>query len=308
MSTRSPQCRPTVIAGGLAVAALLSTACGGSDSTSSTSPQKPASGGVQQETSLAGKVPAAFKKDGKITVATSPSYAPMEFYATDNKTIIGVDPDLGRAIGQVLGVPFAFQRAGFDGIIPGLAGGRYELSMSSFTDNKQREKAVDFVTYFSAGTSMMVRQGNPEQLATSDDSLCGKTVAAAKGTVQIDADIPARSRKCRAAGKPAVQPLGFPDSAGPNLALSSGRADAVLADSPVAQYIAKKSNGRLEVVGASYENAPFGIAIPKTAGSMKEAVRGALAKLIADGTYRQILTKWGVDQGGITTPTVNGAQ
>ncbi len=249
-------------------------------------------------------VPAAIKSKGTLTVATDASYAPNEFYDTDNKTIIGMDIDLVKAIGETLGLKVNVVQASFDSIIPGLASGKYDLSVSSFTDNKEREKTVNFVTYFSAGTSLMVKSGNPDKLSV--DELCGTKIAVEKGTVQEDPDITDRSKKCVADGKKAITPLVFPDQNGANLALSSGRAQGVLADSPVIDYAAKQSSGAFEVVGKSYDNAPYGIAIPKTTG-LDEPVLAAVKKLISDGTYTSVLKKWGVEDGAITDPKINGA-
>jgi polar amino acid transport system substrate-binding protein len=249
-------------------------------------------------------VPAAIKSKGTLTVATDPSYAPNEFFDTDNKTIIGMDVDLAKAIGQTLGLKVNVVKADFAGIIPGLASGKFDLSLSSFTDNKVREKTVDFVTYFIAGTSLMVKQGNPDKL--TPDTLCGKKVAVEKGTVQEDPDIPTRSKACKTAGKAAITPLVFPDQSGANLALSSGRADAVLADSPVADYAAKQSGGQFEITGSSYDTAPYGIAVPKTTG-LTQPVLQAVKKLMSDGAYTSILKKWGITNGAITDPKINGA-
>ncbi len=80
----------------------------------------------------------------------------------------------------------------------------------------------------------------------------------------------------------------------------------MLADSPVADYAAKQSNGQFEIVGSSYDTAPYGIAIPKTNG-LTQPIQQALKKLISDGTYTTILKKWGIDDGAITNPQVNGA-
>lgn len=305
--------RTAPIVCGLAAVALGLAACGGGSSAGGGSGSGSGSKGKgtvpasQKDTKLAKLVPASVVKNGQIIVATDPSYAPNEFFATDNKTIIGMDPDMGKAIGQVLGVKFTFVKAGFDSIIPGLASGRYGLGMSSFTDNKEREKTVDFVTYLSAGTALMVKKGNPEHLSAADQSLCGKKVAVEKGTVQEDPDIPGRTKKCQAAGKGAVQALVYPDQNGANLALSTGRADAVLADSPVAEYAAKQSNGQFVITGSSYDNAPYGIAVPKTSGTLKDAIKGALDAMIADGTYKKVLAKWGITEG-ISSPQINGAQ
>jgi polar amino acid transport system substrate-binding protein len=278
--------------------ALTLAACG--SSSSSTTPS--ASTSATADSSIT--VPAAFKSKGTLTVATDPSYAPNEFIGSDNKTITGMDIDLANAIGSTLGLKVDVKNAVFDSIIPGLASGRYDLSLSSFTDSKEREKTVDFVTYFSAGTSLMVAKGNPDKL--TPDALCGAKIAVEKGTVQEDPDIPTKTKACKAAGKAAVTPLVFPDQSAANLALSSGRAQGVLGDSPVIEYQVKQSNGAFELSGTSYDTAPYGIAIPKDNG-LAQPVLAALKKLIANGTYKSILTKWGIADGGITDPQINGA-
>ncbi len=287
----------------LASAALLAAGC-------ASNPANTPAGGSSQSASAGSDpkslVPAAVKAKGTLIVASDPSYAPNEFFDTDGKTIIGMDTELAKAIGQRLGLNVTIQNVTFDSIIAGLAAGKYDLGMSSFTDTKEREQTVDFVTYFSAGSSLMVKAGNPDKLATTDLSLCGKTIAVEKGTVQEGTDIPADTAKCKAAGKAGVKTLSFDDQNGANLALSSGRADAVLADSPVADYAAKQSGGKFDISGEPYGTAPYGIAIPKGNG-MSQAVLAALKALMADGTYTQILTKWGVKDGAITSPVINGA-
>jgi polar amino acid transport system substrate-binding protein len=283
--------------------ALLATACASNPANSSSSGASSSASAGSDPKSL---VPSAIKAKGTLVVAADASYAPNEFFDTDGKTIIGMDADLAKAIGQELGLNVTLQNVTFDSIIPGMAAGKYDLGMSSFTDTKAREQTVDFVTYFSAGSSLMVKTGNPENLSTSDTSLCGKKVAVEKGTTQEQTDIPADNQKCSAAGKPAITPLSFDDQNGANLALSSGRADGVLADSPVAAYAAKQSNGQFMIVGQPYGTAPYGIAIPKGNG-MAQAVLAAVKALMANGTYNQILTKWGIQSGAITNPVINGA-
>ncbi|HEU5428475.1 MAG TPA: ABC transporter substrate-binding protein [Actinocrinis sp.] len=290
----------------LAAAALLAAGCASNPATTS-----PGSGSGSSASASAGNdpkslVPADVKSKGTLIVAADASYAPNEFFASDGKTIIGMDADLAQALGQELGLKVTVQNVTFDSIITGLAANKYDLGMSSFTDTKEREKAVDFVTYFSAGSSLMVKTGNPEGLKPNDVSLCGKTIAVEKGTTQESTDIPADTKTCTTAGKPAVKGLSFDDQNGANLALSSGRADGVLADSPVAAYAAKQSAGKFIIAGTPYGTAPYGIAIPKGNG-MSNAVLAALKVLISNGTYTQILTKWGIQDGAITNPVINGA-
>ncbi|MEV5752155.1 ABC transporter substrate-binding protein [Actinoallomurus sp. NPDC052308] len=302
-------------------AALAMSACG----SSKTEGGAPAGGknvgdifsSIKQDPKLNAMLPANIKSAGKFTVAADPSYAPNEFFDTDNKTIIGFDVDLGKALGKKLGVEFTFQQAGFDAIIPGITSGKYNLGMSSFTDNTEREKVVDFVTYYTAGSSLMVKKGNPQGLKPDDLSLCGKKVAVEKGTVQLDElsatiddkkGLGARTKKCKDAGKPAPIAQPYPDQAGANLALSTARADAVLADSPVIDYAAKQSNGQFEVSGAAYDTAPYGIAVGKNLGQSKDAILAALKALQSEGTYNKILEKWGIQDGANTNPVINGAK
>jgi polar amino acid transport system substrate-binding protein len=136
--------------------------------------------------------------------------------------------------------------------------------------------------------------------------LCGRSVSVEKGTTEQE-EAGAQSKKCTAAAKKAVTVLVYPDQNGANLAISTGRAELGMADSPVAAYQVKQSGGAFALLGETYGAAPYGLAIPKTSG-MSTPVLAALKVLIANGTYKQILTKWGVQAGAISTPVLNGAK
>ncbi|ALG15715.1 ABC transporter substrate-binding protein [Kibdelosporangium phytohabitans] len=251
---------------------------------------------------LAALLPAEIKADGKILIGQDQSYPPNEF--VENDKVVGMDVDLGKAIGQKLGVTVEYQNTAFDGIIAGLASGRYEAAMSSLTINADRLKEVDMVSYFSAGTSGAVLKGNPDKLTL--DTLCGKNIAVQKGTVQVE-DLEARTAKCKQAGQPDINVQQFQNQTDANLALSSKRVQGMLADSPVVDYALKMTNGQLEQFGQVYDSAPYGLALPKGKGEYAKAVQGAIQALIEDGTYKKILEKWGVQQGAVTKSEVNPA-
>jgi polar amino acid transport system substrate-binding protein len=297
-----PWLRPRIFIVGVAVLALAVVAgCGGGGKKSTTSA---AISKVSRNAKIAGEVPAAIKKKGTLTVAADATYPPNEFTAPNGKTVIGVDADLAAALSKVMGLKAKLQNATFDSIIPGLAAKKYDLGMSSFTDTREREKTVDFVTYYTVFTSFFVKKsGGPTINGLAD--LCGHKVGVEKGTTQQD-DATKQSGKCKAAGKPPVKVLVFPDQNGVNLALSSGRAQVDMADSPVAAYVVRKSNGQFKLTGRNYGPFPYGIAIPKGTGMVKP-VRDALNVLIAKGTYLAILKKWGIQVGAIKHPKVNGA-
>jgi polar amino acid transport system substrate-binding protein len=298
----------TVLAAAICVAAIAG--CGSSNSSSSSS-----SGGGSSSTTASSSssgadaavvklVPSALKSKGTLTVAADASYAPNEFFASDGHTVIGMDADLAKALGAAMGLKVDVKNATFDSIIPGLAASKYDMGASSFTDTKEREKTVDFVDYFSAGTSFYTKaQGGVSINGLAD--LCGHTVAVEKATTQLD-DATAQSAKCKQAGKPGVTVLTFTDQNGANLALSSGRAQIVMADSPPAAYAVQKSGGQFKLVGQTYGTAPYGLALPKNSGTAP-AVLAALKVLMKNGTYSSILSHWGVQNGAISTPKINGA-
>jgi polar amino acid transport system substrate-binding protein len=145
--------------------------------------------------------------------------------------------------------------------------------------------------------------GGPAVQSLAD--LCGHSVAAEKGTTQ-QADAQSQASKCKAAGKAAVTVQVYNDQNAVNLALSSGRAQVAMADSPVAEYQVKQSKGMFKLSGPSYANAPYGIAIPKNSGMTKPVLAG-IKHLMADGTYTQILKKWGLQTGAIDNPGINKA-
>jgi polar amino acid transport system substrate-binding protein len=217
---------------------------------------------------------------------------------------VGMDADLAKALGAVMGLKVNLTNETFDGIIPGLDTGKYDVGMSSFTDTKEREKTVDFVTYFQAGTSFYEKaEGGPT--ITDLASLCGLKVAVEKGTTQQD-DATKQGKKCVKAGKETVTVDTFPDQNGANLALQSGHDQVGMADSPVAAYQVQQSDGAFQLAGQAYGVAPYGIALPKDNG-MAPAMLAALKELMKNGAYTQILAKWGVQSGAITKPVINGA-
>jgi polar amino acid transport system substrate-binding protein len=289
-------------ASSLAVVALAGVAvggCGNGGTSSAATPSK-----VAVDSTVASEVPAAVKKKGTLVVAADATYPPNEFIGSDGHTVVGMDPDLAHELGKVMGLKVKAVNATFDSIIPGLAANKYDLGMSSFTDTKAREKTVDFVTYFSAGTSFYVKaQGGPTINSLRD--LCGHTVAVEKGTTQAT-DATNQSKSCTAGGKSGVKVLVFPDQNGANLAISSGRAQVGMADSPVADYQVHKSGGRFKLVGATYGTAPYGIAIPKSSG-MDRPILDALKVLMKKGDYQAIMRHWGLQAGAISNPAINAA-
>ena len=274
-------------------------ACGEESGGTDTGAGAPAASAAA-DAALAAKVPAEIKSAGKIIIGTDSSYAPSEFLDTDGKTVIGFDVDLFNAVAAKLGLTTDWQSAKFDAIIPGVSSGKYNIGVSSFTVNAERMKQATMVSYFNAGTQWAAKAG----ATINADDACGKKIAVQVGTVQLD-DLTARSKKCTDAGKPAITIDQYQAQSDATNAVVSGKDEAMLADSPVCAYAVKQTNGQLALVGEIYDSAPYGYVLPKAQADFGDAIKQALAALIADGTYKTILTKWGVEAGGITDPAVN---
>jgi polar amino acid transport system substrate-binding protein len=273
------------------------TACGEESGDAGSTTTVPS---ASADTSLADKVPAEIKAAGKLTIGTDASYAPSEYLDADGKTIIGFDVDLFNAVAQKLGLTTEWQAATFDSIIPGVGTGKYNVGVSSFTVNAKRIKEATMVSYFSAGTQWAAKAG----ASITPDDACGKKIAVQTATVQVD-DITARSKKCTGAGKPKITIDQYQAQSDATNAVVTGKDDAMLADSPVCAYAVKQTNGQLALVGDIYDSAPYGYVLPKAQADFGAAIEAALKALIADGTYKTILTKWGVEAGAVTDPAVN---
>ena len=285
---------------GLAVAVALTTSVAACGSESGNGTGSAPVSSASADTGLADKVPADIKAAGKLVIGTDSTYAPSEFLDTDGKTVIGFDVDLFNAVGQKLGLTTEWQSAKFDSIIPGVTSKKYAAGVSSFTINKDRLKQVTMVSYFNAGTQWAAKTG----ATISPDDACGKKIAVQTSTVQAD-DIAARSKKCTGAGKAKITVDQYQAQSDATNAVVTGKDDAMLADSPVCAYAVKQTNGQLALVGDIYDSAPYGYVLPKAQTEFGSAIELALEALIADGTYKSILTKWGVEAGGITDPAVN---
>ena len=296
----------------LALVVVLAAGCGSSSNkasstttTAATASTGTASTTTPVDTKIAAEVPAAIKSKGTLIVAANPHYAPNEFIGSDAKTIVGMDPDLAKTLAAVMGLKVKVVSASFKTIIPGVSSGKFDLGMSSITDTRQREKVVDFVTYFESGTTFFTNATGGLVIPKGLADLCGRSVAVGSGTTGHE-DATNQSAKCKSAGKSPIKIFVYPNQSAVSLGVKKGRGVVGIADYPVAAYLVVKSNGQFTLTGPVYNVAPYGIAIPKGNG-MAKPVLDALKVLMANGTYKAILTRWYVSSGAITNPQINGA-
>lgn len=284
----------------ISIAALGLTACTNASKDGATAADtKSSSNAVAVDKTAASLVPQSIKAKGMLTVAMDASYAPFEYFDTDNKTIIGFDADLSTAAAQKLGLKVKHVNAGFDTILPGLTSGKYDMGESAFSVTPERAKSVDFVAYLSSGSGIAVKPGNPEGLKMDPASLCGHKIAAQKGSTQGIQQLPDISKQCVANGSKAVVIQLYPSQNEANLAVTSGRADAVMADSVSLSYQGKLAGGKFELApGDDYAPADIGIALPK-GSALKPALEAAVKSVVADGTFAKLLKKWAIPSSSV---------
>jgi polar amino acid transport system substrate-binding protein len=247
-------------------------------------------------------------KAGTLTVCSDTSYPPQEYLDASQKPI-GADIDLISAVGQKLGLTVVIKSTDFNAIIPALTSGTCDIIISAQTITTDRQAQVDMVPYFQAGQSFVVLKGNPESIKTVDD-LCGKTVAAEDGTVEAmhingTGDYKAAdglSQQCVAKGKKAITLKTFTADTDALLALQAGTVSAHFTDEPVAGYEVVNGGGKFEMVpDLNLERGPEGISVGKNHNGLRDAIKATLNGMIADGSYMQILTKWGIQSGAVTS-------
>ncbi|MDH6137767.1 polar amino acid transport system substrate-binding protein [Kitasatospora sp. MAA4] len=301
---------------------LLLTACGGGSgqatapvpsSAAAVAPFTIAGVRITEDAALHAVLPDAIKQSGQVRVASDIPYAPFEMYrGAGGGAMTGLDYDMGQALGARLGVRFTFQAQKFDGIVPAIGAGRYDVAISAMTDSRQREQVLDFVDYSVSGTGILVAKGNAARITTLDD-LCGQKAAVESGTSQQTL-LSAHQSACRAAGKGEVTIQAFPKNSDAELALSSGRVVADVMDKPAAGWTARTADGgsAFEVVEdpsavRGYLATPNGIAVSRSIPGLADAIQRALQSLIDDGTLTKIFDQYGASSITVKQATKNGA-
>ncbi|WP_328398891.1 ABC transporter substrate-binding protein [Nocardia sp. NBC_00416] len=257
---------------------------------------------VRTVDALAARVPPDVAAAGEVVVGVNVPYQPNE-YRDRHGAIVGFDIDLMDAVTAVLGIRARYTESAFEKIIPAVQAGTNDIGMSSITDSVEREEQVDFVTYFSAGVQWAQRTGHP----VDPENACGRRVAVQATTVEHIEEVPAKSERCVAAGKDPIIIDAFDEQSAVTNALVLGQVDAMSADSPVAAYAIKRTDGKIEPAGPVFDSAPYGWAVPK-GSPLGPVLRDAVQYLMDNGQYRKITENWGVQAGALRTSVINGAR
>ena len=257
--------------------------------------------GIEYQEDIAALLPEEIRARGELVNGAELSYAPGEFLS--NGKAVGYDIDLLTALGIVFGLKTRTESAVFSQIIPAV-GSKYDVVISGFTVNEERLQTVTMVSYFEAGISYAVKKGNPYSI--DPHKLCGKRPAVQVGSYQEEIALAADER-CRAEGQRPVDVLAYANNSDAVTNVAGGKADVLIADSPVTSYAIARSRGSLEQVGDVEESALNGIVVKKGEDQLAEALRAAVQHLIDTGALRTIMSAWGNDAGLIEKAEVKKA-
>ena len=269
-----------------AVGALVLSACGSSNSSDSSSTSA-AAGGATVSASSGPDVDAAkaaLIAPGTLTMCTQLAYKPFEFQEGDQ--VVGMDVDLVTLAADALGVQVAIIDTPFEGIQSGevTATGKCDLSAAGMTINDARSKVILFSDpYFNATQAMVTLS---DSTATSLADLNGKRVAGQTGTTGM-----AYLKENQAAnGYEIVEYADFPSQSD---SLLTGQVDAAVQDLPVWNQFVEDNAGAVKVAAQFDTGEQYGIGVKLGNTALKNVIDGALAAAKADGTYDELLAKWG---------------
>ncbi|MFJ8652541.1 ABC transporter substrate-binding protein [Streptomyces rochei] len=257
--------------------------------------------------SIAAEVPERIRERGTLElVASSGSAAPLTFYATDNKTVIGVEPDLAHLVADVLGLEPRIHTVSWENIFVGLDSGKYDAGLSNITVTEERKEKYDFATYREDNLGFEAKKGSGLKV-TGPEDLAGRTVAVSSGTNQ-EKLLVEWSEENEKAGREPVDIKYYQNESDTYLALQSGRIDLYLGPHPTAAYHAA-TTGRTEVVGTSSGAGATlqGLiaATTKKDSGLVEPLADALDHIIANGTYAKVLQRWGLSDEAVTDSRIN---
>jgi len=295
MNSRLP--RALVAVAAISATLFASAGCSSSDSAAPLSTDDAPT--VKKDAELAAMVPESIRAKGYLDVA-SETYPPAVIVSSEGAEPTGWDVETTRAIATTLGLEARFRIVPFDGIVPGLQAGRYQVAAGEIFITPERTAVVTFVQNHVSTDSLLVK-ADSKVTADTEDALCGLTLSVQLGSAEAKlADSIAAN--CQSAGKDALEVTTFQEQAAVNLAVNEGRADAALGSTSQVAYVVDQAKGKFKTVELAWgpEN-KTGIALARNADTdqLAKAIEAATNKLIDDGTLQKILDTYNGGLGAV---------
>ncbi len=225
--------------------------------------------------------------EGKLTVATSPDFAPYEFYAIDDAgtpQLAGFDMALAQYIADYLGLELEVVPMDFDGTIMELANKAVDLGMAGYSPDPEREDAMDFSEiYYAGGQSFVCVQGNKDQFATLEDTN--------KAEYQIGAQIGSIQVKLANENSPEADIVELTKVTDIIAELLAGTLDGAYIETAVAESYAKNYPELCVVLPVPYDAEGSVVGVSKGNTELLAGVNEAIAAALADGSMDQFVAE-----------------
>lgn len=229
---------------------------------------------------LPGKVQASSEKeDGKVLdFGTSADFPPYEYYEGDE--IVGIDPDILRAIGDYMGVEVRLHDMDFNNIIASIDSGKIDGGAAGFTVTEERKKSVNFTDSFTK-TSQIIITRKDSDIKEVEDLNNGVKIGTQLGTI---GDTIAKDDF----GEENVNSFNkVPDAI---LSLQNKKIDAVILDKHSAENFVSANKG--SIIETPYLEEEYAIAISKDNPELLEDMNEAIAALKESGEIDKIMDKY----------------
>jgi polar amino acid transport system substrate-binding protein len=227
---------------------------------------------------------AAIQQRGELRVGLEAGYMPFEMIDRGGE-IIGFDVDLARLMARKLGVRLKVVNQGWDGIIPALLTGKFDVTLGGMTITPERARSVDFCDpYVVIGQTVLINRKLAAKVKTVQDlDKPEYTILSKLGTT---GDIAAKKQFRRAKLRT------FEHQAEAAVEVQNGRADGFVYDLPFNAVMAARYPGSLAHLSEPFTREELGWAIRKNDPALRAWLNEFLAGLRADGTYQALYTKW----------------
>lgn len=253
-------------------------------------------------------VPAEVKARGVLRVGSQQTFPPVEFREPGKTEVVGVSADLLAEVAKRLGLKLEYIQGEYASLISGVEADRFDVASGGISDTEEREQKLDFINYMYSGGSMMMLADDPlVATAKNIDDFCGKTTATLLGSRVIMGVVEAASDRCVKAGKPAIRTEQLPSAPDARMQLDLKRVDAYMGDFPALVYMGSQFPGRYKIVGGNYMLTPYitSWGFGKNRTGLRDAVQKTMQAMVADGTYKKLMDKWGVGGGALAEISIN---
>jgi polar amino acid transport system substrate-binding protein len=249
-------------------------------------------------------LPPEIAKSKIVRVALNTGYPPLEMRDTKTNKFFGFDIDLAAAMAKVLGITIEYQDGAFENLTPALQSGRADMIMSGFYDIPKRRPMFDFVDYLRAGAQFYTLTSAKELKDLPD--LCGRTITANRAGSYPDTVKAWSDKNCLGSGKQPIIIMADTDLSQQLTNLKTGRAAAAVNGLEAIPSIIQMEPGTYRPLGEPFSSTLMGMAFLGGGDtSLRDAFALALKKVIADGTYDQLIRKWKLDLSAYKDVSIN---